>query len=249
MCSRRYPDLIPASRFTRGTALVVAPHPDDEVAICGGMLLHHVDAGNSVEVVFLTDGAMGSWKSGHDAEYISLREKEARAACKFQGISDPRFLGFPDGEIQPEGELVDTLRGLIEDVDPYVIYCASFFEIHADHHNAARALLNALNGAKKDPLLLFGEVGAPVWANILVDISTVMERKVSALKYYESQLSANDYVPPLRGLNQYRTVNIDMNNIAFVEAYLLGRSQDLNGMVALADSMALIAQAAADRTA
>ena len=79
--TRKYPDLVSADRFTRGPALVVAPHPDDEVAACGGMLLHHVDAGNPVEVVFLTDGARGSWHSDTDPDYVAVREREARSVC------------------------------------------------------------------------------------------------------------------------------------------------------------------------
>ncbi len=246
MHGRRYPDLIPAARFTRGTALVVAPHPDDEVAVCGGMVLNHVDAGNAVEVAFLTDGSRGSWKDADDANYIALREKEARAACRFQGTRTPRFLHFPDGELPADGAVVEALKDLILEVDPYVVYCTSLFEMHGDHINAARALLTALEETKKEPLVLFGEVGAPVWANVLVDISPVMERKVEALRHYESQLSVNNYVPPLRGLNQYRTVNIDMKGIDFVEAYLLGRPNGLRRLADIVEALARTASEAAD---
>ena len=246
MHGRRYPDLIPAARFTRGTALVVAPHPDDEVAVCGGMVLHHVDAGNAVEVAFLTDGARGSWKDSDDADYIALREEEARAACKFQGTRTPRFLHFPDGKLLADSALVTALKDLVLEVDPYVVYCTSLFEIHGDHVNAARALLLALEAAEKEPLVLFGEVGAPVWANALVDITPVMERKVEALNHYASQLSANDYVPPLRGLNQYRTVNIDMKGIEFVEAYLMGRPKGLRRLAEAVEALGRMAEEAAD---
>lgn len=246
MHGRRYPDLIPAARFTRGPVLVVAPHPDDEVAVCGGMVLHHVDAGNAVEVAFLTDGARGSWKSGHDKDYIALRKEEARAACGFQGTRPPRFLHFPDGALLPDGALVEALKDLVLEVDPYVVYCPSLFEIHGDHLNAARALLTALEQAGKEPLVMFGEVGAPVWANALVDISSVMERKVEALRHYASQLSANNYVPSLKGLNQYRTVNIDMKGIDFVEAYLLGRPKGLRRLADTVEALARMASEAAD---
>ena len=40
--------------------LVIAPHPDDEVFGCGGMLAHHAAQGATVRVLVLTDGAGGA---------------------------------------------------------------------------------------------------------------------------------------------------------------------------------------------
>lgn len=247
--TRKYPDLVSADRFTRGTALVIAPHPDDEVAACGGMMLHHADAGNAVEVVFLTDGARGSWHSDTDPDYVAAREREARAACAFQGAGEPRFLRFRDQELRADTALVGAIRDVLTDVQPHVVYCPSFFEIHGDHHHAARALLNALDGIPDAPLVMLGEIGAPIYANVLIDITSVFERKIQALKHYESQLSANDYVPPLRGLDQYRTVNIDMKHVVYAEAYLMGRADDLSPMTALVDQIATLAERAAEQVA
>ena len=246
MPERSYPELVPAARFTHGTALVLAPHPDDEVATCGGMVLHHVDAGQPVEVAFLTDGARGSWKTEPDPAYVRLREREAREACTFQGTREPRFLGFPDGRLAADERLVSAVRALLHEIRPAVVYCPSFFEIHNDHHQAALALLAAVEGADLDPLLMFGEIGAPLWANVLVDITAVFARKMQALRHYESQLSANDYGPSLRGLDQYRTVNIDIQGVDYVEAFLAGRRGELAAMPALVDRIAALARQAHD---
>jgi LmbE family N-acetylglucosaminyl deacetylase len=245
--TRKYPDLVSPGRFTRGAALVIAPHPDDEVAVCGGMLLHHADAGNPIEVVFLTDGARGSWRSEADPDYVAVREREAREACALQGAGEPRFLRFRDQELTADRALVGALRDILREVQPYVVYCPSFFEIHRDHHHAARALLQAVDGLPGAPLILFGEIGAPVYANVLVDITPVFERKIKALSCYQSQLSANDYVPPLKGLDQYRTVNIDMKQVVYAEAFLMGRAEELMGMASLVDQIATAAERAAER--
>jgi LmbE family N-acetylglucosaminyl deacetylase len=238
---RRYPDLVPVDHFTRGPVLVLAPHPDDEVAACGGMLLHHVDAGNPVHVAFLTDGWRGNWQSAPEAQYVELREEEARAACRFQGTEPPYFLGQPDGELEADGPVVDEIVTLLRSIEPAVVYCPSFFEIHNDHHAAALALLNAVERDGGDPLLMFGEIGVPLWANVLVDISSVFERKVTALGHYESQLTANDYVPSLGGLNQYRTVNIDIPEVRYAEAYLMTRAERIRPMVAQVDAIVALA--------
>ncbi|MCH2105723.1 MAG: PIG-L family deacetylase, partial [Planctomycetes bacterium] len=41
----------------RGRVLVIAPHADDEVLGCGGTLTRHIERGDEVEVLVLTDGA------------------------------------------------------------------------------------------------------------------------------------------------------------------------------------------------
>lgn len=245
MQQRKYPDLFPVTRFTGRPVLVIAPHPDDEVAACGGMVLSHTDAGDPVSVLFLTDGARGSWKEGDDPDYVSLREREARAACAFQGTREPTFLSFPDGALRADDALVRAIAAEIERTSPEVIYCPSFLEIHNDHHQAARALLLAVASVAADPLLMFGEIGAPVAANVLVDVTPVLERKVEAFGYYASQLEANDYVPPLRGLARYRTVNIDDPAIRHAEAYLAGHHAALTSLVETTDRLVRGAEGAA----
>ena len=42
---------------------VVAAHPDDEVLGCGGTLLKHVNNGDKVYVLFVSDGVSGRYKA------------------------------------------------------------------------------------------------------------------------------------------------------------------------------------------
>ena len=44
--------------------LVVAIHPDDETLGCGGTLLKHIDKGDKVFVLFISDGVSGRFKNG-----------------------------------------------------------------------------------------------------------------------------------------------------------------------------------------
>src|SRR5438132_8706173 len=52
--------------------LVLAPHPDDEVIGCGGLIARHLLAGRRVRVVVVTDGA--------EAGAPKVREEESRLA-------------------------------------------------------------------------------------------------------------------------------------------------------------------------
>ena len=96
------------SRETR--ALVVAPHPDDEMLAAAGLMQRVHAAGGVVRVVYLTDG--DGYPEGVEAEdhiaaptaddyrgYGRRRRREARAALETLKLGDHAFtfLSFPDG--------------------------------------------------------------------------------------------------------------------------------------------------------
>jgi len=89
--------------------IVVAPHPDDEVLACGGMIQQALALGSAVWVVYVTSGE-GSWPAawrvtGHmlpgPDDYLQLgrtRIEEAKEGARVLGL-DPgqlSFLGYPD---------------------------------------------------------------------------------------------------------------------------------------------------------
>ncbi len=88
--------------------LIVAPHPDDEVLGCGGLIAEAVQQGIPVRVVYLTAGdaftgaaTLLSRSTPDSQDYLALgtqRIAEANAGAKALGLSpdDLVFLGFPD---------------------------------------------------------------------------------------------------------------------------------------------------------
>jgi LmbE family N-acetylglucosaminyl deacetylase len=89
--------------------LIIAPHPDDEVLACGGLIQQTLALGDSVRVVYVTSGD-GAWPSvtvitgclfPRRADYIELgraREEEARSGAEVLGLAPAAlcFLGYPD---------------------------------------------------------------------------------------------------------------------------------------------------------
>lgn len=88
--------------------LIVAPHPDDEVLGCGGLLAQAVQAEVPVQVVMLTNGdgycaaaAMLARGKPEPDDYVELgrfRQEEALRATAALGLQPGqiRFLGYPD---------------------------------------------------------------------------------------------------------------------------------------------------------
>ncbi len=83
----------------RASAVLFAPHPDDETLGCGGLVAKKIAAGADVRFVFVTDGSASH--AGHAAagRLRERREDEARAAVSRLGADAGRatFLRLPDG--------------------------------------------------------------------------------------------------------------------------------------------------------
>src|SRR4051812_3184444 len=110
--------------------LVLAPHPDDEVIGCGGLVALHLREGRKVHVIVATDGA----QAGDAAQ----RESESRAALASLGDATIEFLGFPDRELA-HADLDDRLAAILREWKPDLIAVPSPLEIHPDHLALSRA--------------------------------------------------------------------------------------------------------------
>ena len=87
--------------------LILAPHPDDEVIGCGGLIAQAVDNGVCPVIIFVTDG---SASHPHSRTYpapalADLRRQEACAAAAVLGVPIARlhFLAIPDAAARHDG--------------------------------------------------------------------------------------------------------------------------------------------------
>src|SRR5689334_11959081 len=116
--------------------LVLAPHPDDEVIGCGGLVALHLHDGRQVRVVIATDGG----EAGEPAE----RQRESRAALASLGSAEIEFLNFPDRHLRESGGFAAALRDILVDFRPDLIAAPSPIEIHPDHFALARTLCDVI---------------------------------------------------------------------------------------------------------
>src|SRR5947208_10863391 len=112
--------------------LILAPHPDDEVIGCGGLLALHLREGRQVRVVIVTDGA--------EAGDITVREDESKLGLLLFGDVVPEFLHFRDRHLSEESDaLANRLREILTDFKPDLIAVPSPVEIHPDHAALSKA--------------------------------------------------------------------------------------------------------------
>lgn len=179
--------------------VVVAPHPDDEVLGCGGLVASAIDAGYDLDVVSLTDGEAAYpddpyWSAPRLAQ---ARRAELRDAVLALGGNPERILhaGLGDGQLNRRlADAIATLDRLSRDDAVLVTWAC---DGHPDHEAAAEAaqIACARSGARL--------IQYPIWAWHWADPSaaaflqqgavrlplnpTVLARKEAAIASFRTQ--------------------------------------------------------------
>lgn len=207
--------LIPFEAWTpvAERALIIAPHPDDEVIGCGGLITTLATSGRSVTTLVVTDGAAGG--EGASESLVSTRQDEVRAGLSLLGAPDVRFLGFPDrGADAHSEEIARAIEEIVRELEPDLIAIPSLVEIHPDHAAVAEACVMSLQRDSRLPSLLpltdvaFYEVSQPIAPNRLLDITPHAELKQRAISEHASQLEQRSYAAYADGLNRYRSMTL-----------------------------------------
>ncbi len=85
--------LLFSSSLANATILVISPHPDDDILTASGVVYSAVKRGDSVKVVYMTNGDYNGISVGN------VRQGEAVNAQAYLGMTEDNliFLGYPDG--------------------------------------------------------------------------------------------------------------------------------------------------------
>lgn len=182
--------------------LVVAPHPDDEVAGCGGTIAKAVEKGYEVNVLYLS--------SGDSIE--KTREKEAEEVCSFLKITDLEFLRLKDRTFKINAVNIQKVTESFNRIQPDYVYVNHELDSDYEHKIAYRLVSEAhwrynLQSKKKIKGVALYEVHKPIQTyNLVEDITDYIDIKMEAMSHYKSQLKISRLDLAIKGLNQYRGI-------------------------------------------
>jgi LmbE family N-acetylglucosaminyl deacetylase len=191
--------------------LVVTAHPDDVDFGAAGAVAAFTAAGLDVAYCIVTNGdAGGSDRSMSRPDMAALRQDEQRAAAAVVGVSDVRFLGHPDGRVQPSLELRRDISRVIRQFQPERVITQSpernwdsMYASHPDHLAAGEAAVSAVYPDARNPFAhpeLLDDEGLEPWTvpelwimgpgatGIAVDTTATVPRKIAALLSHKSQI-------------------------------------------------------------
>lgn len=205
------------SRLRGERLLVLAPHPDDEVIGCGGLIALHLQEKRPVRVLVATDGA--------EAGARETREEETRrGVAHLGGGAEIEFLRYPDRGLKDDA--AERIREQLLAFRPDLILGPSPVEIHPDHLALSRIFCELV---QRDETLFaelavakiaFYEVSSTIRPNAIVDITAVAESKYAGIGEHASQTALRDYTAYARGLNAYRAMTMPPET-KFAEAYFV----------------------------
>jgi N-acetylglucosamine malate deacetylase 1 len=199
--------------ITEKTAIVFAPHQDDETFGCGGMIAIKRAKKVPVNVVFLTDGKHSIPEWIKPEEIIKIRQEEALTALNILGVSASatHFLGYGDGTLtgltyEERTQIIIQLSELLKAYKPEEIYLPHRKDRHLDHEATYNLVKDAIALSNLNVEIFQYPVWI-LWQNPLssnlklqeisgsysISINTVQNQKKQAIASYKSQITT---LPP-----------------------------------------------------
>ena len=189
--------------------VVVAPHPDDEVLACGGLLAMLSDCWHPVTVISVTDGDASHPGSRRWPRQLLAQQWHAEAleALSRLGLKPLDYvrLSLPDGQVQQHESSLS--QQLISQLLPSDLVISTWVaDAHPDHESTARATAAACAAVRcthwQAPVWMW-HWAAPAdrrvpWHQLkrLRLTSTALQRKTNAIQAHASQLQVQDTGAP-----------------------------------------------------
>lgn len=177
--------------------LAIGAHPDDIEFGCAGTLIKHIQLGDKVYILIMTQSNVKDAYTGVRTRDASISLEEANSAAKLIGAE--LILGpFEDTNVPFNGESVAFIEKIIKEKNINTVYTHWAGDTHQDHINTLSATMAAARLVKN--VLCYEQVPLPrisnthPVANYYVDISDTLNSKLESCRCHESQISKfNDH--------------------------------------------------------
>ncbi len=226
--------------FSNQKLLVIAPHPDDEIWGCGGLIAKVKREGGKVYVLVATVGDLDMY--GGDSKE-NVRIDEFKEVMKFFNVDDYDMPLVGDKyhlklDSVPQKQLIDLIekgsKVSLEKIGPTIVAIPCGFSHNQDHKALASAAFAACRPhdasiKKFQPFVITYEDVYSSWytdkfiPNFYLDISEVLDVKCQAFSLYKSQLRSEFDLrneDNLRRLSQLRGREVGVNA---AEAFMVNR--------------------------
>lgn len=215
-------------------ALVIAPHPDDEVLGCGGTIARHVREGAEVYLCIVTKAYPPEWTEGD----IKERREEVLTVNRILGIKKTYFLDLPAVKLDtlPQKELNEAIVQVVNEVQPEIVYIPHGGDVNRDHRlvfDAAMVAVRPKPGTPIRKVLSYETLSETEWAaplvgnafipNVFVDISETLKMKLEAMSAYKKELKEFPHPRSLEAIAAVAKKRGSTAGVRAAEAFLLIR--------------------------
>jgi LmbE family N-acetylglucosaminyl deacetylase len=218
--------------------LIICAHPDDEVIGAGGAIAHHIYNGDTVNIIFLSDGE-SSRNCDSIISDIEARQQSAYKSCSILGSNKPIFHDFSDNMMDSYNllEIVKVVEKEVAHYKPSIIYTHHSGDLNIDHRITNKAVLTACRPTPEcvvEKIYTFEVLSSTNWSsrqennlfnpNHYIDITPYFEKKMNALECYIGEIRPYPHsrsFESVKALAIYRGTTVGM---CYAEAFFIERS-------------------------
>lgn len=220
------------------SVLVVAPHPDDEILGCGGVMARFANESNEVFVAIMTNGNVGA-PEFFPLEGTERGRTEALAAHKLLGVKETFFFDFPCPRLDthPAYKISCELNKLIQVLKIDTLFIPHRGDIHKDHriiYEASLVAARPIGAHKVSRILAYETLSETEWAPPFPDDAFIPTVFISIDEFIEAKANSFDcFTPPrkkefphsrsvdgIKTLARYRGATVET---LYAEAFMLIR--------------------------
>lgn len=212
--------------------LVVVAHTDDEALGLGGTIAKHVENGDVVFGVSMTDGVMA--RGGQNEEGIKVRAQASINAGKILGLTWLEGGSFPDNAMDSVSllavaKVIEKAKSLVK---PTLVYTHSSADLNVDHRVISQATLTAF---RPQPNEVWQEIRTfeiasatdyghrsitnSFYPNLYVDITGTWKKKLAALNEYQMEMRDAPHTRSFEGLENLAKHRGNQVGLYYAEAF------------------------------
>lgn len=211
--------------------LIVVAHPDDETLSMGGTIRKHVEKGDEVFAISMTDGVGARGKL---ATEIRLRRSAAIEASEVLGFKWYKSFCFKDNEMDsyPLLRIIKEIEAVKEQIGPNIIYTHSASDLNVDHQIVSRAVLTAVRPQPKErckEIRLFEVPSASDYGhysitggffpNLFINIMDTWDSKEKALACYHKEMRSYPHSRSMGGVENLAKIRGNQVGFNYAEAF------------------------------
>ena len=212
--------------------LVVVAHSDDETISMGGTIKWHLDKGDTVNVISMTNGVGAREKS--NSEEIKKREKSAKLASKILGFNWGYCYDFEDNSMDkyPLLEIIKCIEKAKMEYNPNIVYTSSCADLNIDHRVVSNAVLTAFRPHPEEvckEIRLFEISSSTDYGhksitgefnpNLFISITNNWETKLKALEAYIDEMKPYPHSRSIEGIKNLAKIRGNQIGVELAEAF------------------------------
>ena len=210
--------------------LFIAPHPDDEILGCGGIMHKYKNKKSCWMIV-----TKMSHKSGYTKKQINKRDKEINKVSKFFKINSLENLEFDPASLSKGNlnDLITKISKCIKKFKPDTIFAPYLHDSHSDHFFSTYALNHILKSFRYpfiEKCYLYETLSETNQnftkkqqfnPNVYFDISKNLKNKLSAIKIYKSEVKKHPFPRSTASIKSLAILRGSESGFRYAESFQL----------------------------